>query len=208
MWSGAYAMIARMEVADDRGAARDLLRARAAWPEDGFTFQDFALFQGEMFQARYHCDAERSWQIVERYWPRFRASPLTRVAYVADWVCLHRGEVAALYAMSQPPERRAALLEIAARMAARKTRVPRFTLPLRAAVAARSGQLETTVALLREGSRTLPALCAYAARRRLGCLLGGEEGSHRVREADQFFSARGVAQPAQLAAALFPGCEL
>jgi hypothetical protein len=54
----------------------------------------------------------------------------------------------------------------------------------------------------------MPTLWAHAARHRLGCLVGGDEGVALVREADEFFSARGVAAPAQLVAALFPGCEL
>jgi len=208
MWAGAYSQIARLAVSDHVGAARGLARARAAWPDHAFTIQDFSLFQGEMFKARYEGDTQRAWDVCERYWIRFRASPLTRVAYVADWVCLHRGEVVALHAAAQPARARADLLAIAERMAARKSLAPKLTVPLRAALAAAGGQLDATLDILREGARSMPTLWAHAARHRLGCIMGGDEGGRLVREAETFFGARGVAQPGQLVAALFPGCEL
>jgi hypothetical protein len=48
----------------------------------------------------------------------------------------------------------------------------------------------------------------HAARRRLGILLGGDEGKALVAEADAFFRAGGAIDPERLVAVLLPGCEI
>lgn len=48
-------------------------------------------------------------------------------------------------------------------------------------------------------------LYAFAARRQLGVLLGGDRGQRLVCEADAFFRAEGVVDPARLVGALIPG---
>jgi hypothetical protein len=208
MWAGAFSLIARLAVSDLDGATRDLTRARKAWPDQGFTFQDFALCQGEMFLARYLGDAAGAWSVMERYWPRFRASSLRRVAHASNWMHMHRGEVAVMLATaSREPRARADLLELAGRMAARVSLAPKLTVPLRAALACQRGQLETAHAILSAEVDTMPALWAEAARSRLGALIGGETGVELVRRADAFFQLRGVTAPQQLVAALLPGCE-
>jgi hypothetical protein len=44
-----------------------------------------------------------------------------------------------------------------------------------------------------------------AARRRLGVLLGGDEGAEHVRVADDWYTSRAVANPERMTAMLAPG---
>jgi hypothetical protein len=48
----------------------------------------------------------------------------------------------------------------------------------------------------------------HAVRRRLGVLLGGDEGKRLVTEADAFLRAGGAIKPERLVAAILPGCEI
>jgi hypothetical protein len=49
---------------------------------------------------------------------------------------------------------------------------------------------------------------AHAVRRRLGVLLGGDEGAGLVADADAFLRAGGAVNPQLVVAILIPGCEV
>jgi hypothetical protein len=208
MWSGAFASIARLAASDEAGVTRDLERARAAWPDDAFTFQDFSLFQGQTLLLRYRRDGCAAWADAQRNWDRYRRSPMAKLPYFANWVCAHYGEAALLWASQTRSEsERAALLETAARMAAGLPARGRLGLPLRAALAYQRRQRESALALLTVAAEKMPRLWAKAARFSLGKILGGKAGVVHVDDARAFFGERGVADPQQLVAALFPALE-
>ncbi|HKP62422.1 MAG TPA: AAA family ATPase [Polyangiales bacterium] len=207
MWCGLSSLLARMVVHDLSGGIRDLTRARAAWPEDSFTFQDFSLFQGELILARMARDGRAAWHAVQRYWPRFSASPLARVEFIAGRMRQVRAETAAVLAgQTRVASERAELLDLAARMAKTVAKGDWMSLPLRAGLAYQRGEFELAVAALREGVRRTPPLYAHAARRRLAAMLGGDEGAALQREADEFFSTCSISHAEQLTDGLLPAC--
>jgi hypothetical protein len=80
---------------------------------------------------------------------------------------------------------------------------------VRAAVAVRRGDARTAAALLPEAAGTLDKLTmrlyAAAARRRLGEVLGGDEGRVLVAEADAWMAGQKIQDPARMTAMLAPG---
>jgi len=80
---------------------------------------------------------------------------------------------------------------------------------IRAALQHQRGDAPGCVRLLREGAAGFDAanmaLHAQAARRRLGELLGGDEGRTLVTAADAWMSTQAIAEPARMAALLVPG---
>ncbi|MEP7120388.1 MAG: AAA family ATPase [Byssovorax sp.] len=108
----------------------------------------------------------------------------------------------------------AALLAAAASAAARIERARAdWALPLadllRAGVASARGDRGTAITTLDRAIRGFHAadLALYdaAARRRLGALLGGDDGATMVRKATTWMEAQGVVSPAKLTALLAPG---
>jgi hypothetical protein len=81
--------------------------------------------------------------------------------------------------------------------------------PIRAGIAYGRGDLEGARRLLVEAVALLEGvdmmLYAQAARRRLGKLIGGDEGAALVAEADAWMAGQGVRNPARMTAALAPG---
>jgi hypothetical protein len=93
----------------------------------------------------------------------------------------------------------------------RRARHPvlRETAPLFAgALAHLEGDRERAIALTREAIAALERfethLMAQAARRQLGRLVGGDEGREMIKQADAWFGARGVRDPARMAGMLVP----
>jgi hypothetical protein len=80
---------------------------------------------------------------------------------------------------------------------------------LRAALAASEGKQERAVTLLREAMTGAEAadmaLCAAMARRRLGALLGGDEGRVLVAEADRWIASQGIVDTERTMKLFVPG---
>jgi hypothetical protein len=80
---------------------------------------------------------------------------------------------------------------------------------IRACVAARRGDLETAARLFEQAAHGFEAadllLHASAARRRLGEILGGEQGKNLMTAADAWMSGQNIASPARMTTMLAPG---
>jgi hypothetical protein len=80
---------------------------------------------------------------------------------------------------------------------------------IRAGIANRKGDLDKTKQLLEEALSGLTAcelgLFAAAARRRLGQLIGGDQGKALITEADRWMTAQGIRKPHRMAAVYAPG---
>jgi len=80
---------------------------------------------------------------------------------------------------------------------------------VRAGVAGVRGEGPRAAARLAEAAAAFDAvnmpLYAASARRRLGEILGGDEGAAMVADADSLMTGRGVRKPARLAAMYAPG---
>jgi hypothetical protein len=195
--------------AHDR-AVRELSRASLAWQADEVTMQDLFLLVGELVLEPYRGDALASWNITAPRRERMRGSLFARIAFngVADGWCSGVGAAAAL-ALDDRRARAEVLRTV--RQYARRAERARFRVspPSAPAVACAQGKPEVAIVALREAiaaPRTAP-LFAHAAKRRLGVLLASAEGRALVQEADAFFTAGGVVDPASYVAALLPGVE-
>jgi hypothetical protein len=113
--------------------------------------------------------------------------------------------------VSDPVQRRALLRE-ARKLIRRSTANAALTgivVPANVLLACLDGQRERAVAALRESlPRAAGALIEQVHRRRLGELLGGDEGAALIAEADAFMRAGGVIDPERYAAAFTPGVFL
>ena len=103
---------------------------------------------------------------------------------------------------------------IASKMARRLMREPSgypavWGLLLDAAIASTDGRVEIAATMLRRAMELADqremAMCAAAARRRLGELLGGDEGSALTQRANEWLSSEGVANSDRLLAVVVPG---
>jgi hypothetical protein len=84
-----------------------------------------------------------------------------------------------------------------------------LALLLRAGIAAHQGDAGNATQYLSEAMTCLEAvdmrLFAAAARRRLGQLIGGDQGKALVAEADRWMAAQGIRNPARMTAVYAPG---
>jgi hypothetical protein len=116
---------------------------------------------------------------------------------------------AACLRTSDPRERRE-LARAAKRLArgARRIRMAAPGVPAACLACLRGDRDGAIAALRREIEKPLLPLYAHTTRRRLGELLGGDEGKALIDEADAFLRAGGVVDPARLVATFMPGVEL
>jgi tetratricopeptide (TPR) repeat protein len=147
-------------------------------------------------------------------WPLLRRSLLPLTIQTVRIYSLHaRGRTALATAEERAPDRES-LLRDAERAARRIERermdyaTPWGTL-LRAGVAMERGKRELAVSLLQRAISSFDAadmaLYATASRRRLGALLGGDEGEGLVLAADAWMTSQSIASPARMTAMLAPG---
>jgi eukaryotic-like serine/threonine-protein kinase len=125
-----------------------------------------------------------------------------------------RGRATVAAASAAPPSQKKALLRAAERDVAvlarqRQPPAPPLAATIRAAVLHQRGDHEGAVRTLRAAAASFEAiemrLHAHALRRRLGTLLGGDEGRALVAAADAAMAAEAIAEPERMAAMLAPG---
>jgi len=203
MWAGSYSIVARLATGSAAEVERDIQRARSAWPADGFTFQDFALFHGEFFLQRHRFEARPAWQTVLRYWQRLEAAPMYRMRYVRMHMQSFRG-LAAVQLAAETGDRaeRADLLRDATRSA--KLLPAGFGTRLHVALACARGDQAVAVSTLRSALTQLTPLEAHTSKLWLGMLLGGDEGRALVAEGEMLLRSAGAIDPQHLAATLCP----
>ncbi|MFI5308715.1 MAG: ATP-binding protein, partial [Polyangiales bacterium] len=200
-------------------AEREVGRAVQAWLllENPYTGYDSSLHSARLLLCYDRGDARAAWAHCLAHDERFAASFLSRSSHQTVEVRRHRGLAAATLAAETTDQAEHKWLLREADRASSITRDirprQRWLLLVRAAAACARRDHERAVRLLREldaGPRPpgFDPLRTYAVRRRLGVLLGGDEGKALVTEADTFFRAGGTVDPERLVAALLPGCEI
>jgi eukaryotic-like serine/threonine-protein kinase len=212
--AGGPGAIARVAVGDTVSLRSDLERAKQAWQKDYFTWQDIMLTQGELALELHEGQVERARAIVAALEDKLSRSLARRAAPIRAYVEYLRvwADLAYVRGLEAGGER-ARLLERAAASLkfCRSVAISAiWSAPLEPAVEILRGRADVAAAMLREvvadramGER-LPVYAVYA-RRALGSLLAGAEGTELVRSADEFLKARGVVDPVRFFAATAPG---
>jgi ATP/maltotriose-dependent transcriptional regulator MalT len=206
------AWLVQGNVAEARRLAEESI---GAWSREGFHLQHFYDMVARTHVDLYLGDGERAYQALEERWGALDRSLTLRIQLVRVFM-EHLRAHAAIAAVAASPSRARRLLPIA-RNAARRIEgesMP-WADPLAAAIRAALARQEGDV---RDAERHLGAaiggfdaagmsLFAAAARRHRGRLLGGDAGRDAVISADSWMRARGVAEPARIAAMLLGGLD-
>lgn len=195
------------DLAEKRAAS-----AIGAWARGASHLQHFHDLVARVFIALYRGDGPRALRTIEEGWSALDESMILRIQLVRIVCELLRGMAAV--AAADGPER-AARIALATRSAKRiegehvAWGAPLGAL-LRACARVREGQRGAAVTgLLEEAVRGSESCAmagfALAARRMLGAVRGGEEGSRLIEAADKELRARGAKRPDKIAAMLAPG---
>jgi hypothetical protein len=193
-------------------AAREVDAAMARWSRAGFHLQHFLELVARAHIHLYRGDGAAALRAVEAAWPTLRSSFTLRMQVARVWSHQLHGRAALATASTSRDAK--ALVRSAERSAAaiddeRAGWGEPLAAQLRAGVAARRRDAAGAARHLRDAARGFDAagmaLFAAAARRRLGEVLGGEEGRALVEAASAWMRAQGVADPERITAMLAPG---
>ncbi len=197
---------------DVAAASADLEPAIASWLPDAHAFllQHYLALHGRAEIALYAGRPEQAAHAVQASWPALERSLLLRVSIVRIEVAHLRGRIALAHAAAAKPARLREAAELAGKLAReREPFAHSFARLLQAGIAHAEGNQPEAVAQLRHALRDLEStetmLHATAARRRLGETLGGDEGAALIAQADAWYAAQGVKDPARMTALLVPG---
>ncbi len=201
-------------VADDPNKAREeVIAAMKVWTHEAFHLQHYsslvALAQIELYTG----DAEVAFKQFEAQLPALRRSLMLRIQTVRIEARHLRAQTALASAFGAQRNRK---LRIAEKMAKRilQERMP-WANPLagliQAEIASSRGEHPEAIRLLTEAmegfSSAEMGLFEAATRRRLGQLLGGDEGNRLINEADSWMTNQRIKNPARLTRMLVPGFE-
>jgi eukaryotic-like serine/threonine-protein kinase len=203
--------IVRLAADDPDTADRDLRQTMSQWSREGYHVQHNDALWAAVQIALYRGDGTSAWGLIDRSWPALRRSLLLRVQFIRTSMQFLRARAALAAAVavgrSRPSE--AGSLLAVARRAARRLEGERMPCPtayarlIRGALAAVAGDSSRAVPRLTEAIAAFEAvdmrLCAAAARRRLGELLGGAAGREEIERADRWMADQEIANPANLA---------
>ena len=195
--------VARLCRGDADGLARHLAQARRAWRRArDYGYADFLLLNVEVLLALHADEPERALERMRADWPAIEAAQLLR-APLLRYMLLGRRTRAAFLASARDAADAPALR---AKMRSDVRELERARLSIRigtfhllsAMLALREQRFEAAAALLRaaasECERTGWHPQAAVARRRLGTLVGGEEGAALRAQADAALQAMGVVE--------------
>jgi eukaryotic-like serine/threonine-protein kinase len=204
--------LAMVRLAEDdvEGARRGLASITAGLSREEVLVEHYLSLLADVWVELYTGNAPAAWRIIEDRWSACAASLLRFMQKIRiELWALRVGAALALAVAGERPLLRTAERDI--------RRIEREQAPwgdalatlLRAGLAFRRANPEAARTLLTEAARqfdqTDMGLHAAATRRRLGQLLGEEEGGRLVAEADSWMTAQEVRNPARMTALLVPG---
>jgi serine/threonine protein kinase len=204
--------IVRLGADDPEGADRGLSRVVSQWSRQGFHVQHHNALLARALIDLYTGDGQAAWNHIAEQWRAYTRSLLLRVQQVRINVLELRGTSAVAAAMSAADP--GSYLRAAERDAGRlqRERMPwsdALACLIRAGAATVRADRSRATALLAEAATRLDAVAmriyAEAARRRLGELLGGEDGHALIAQANSWMAGQKIQDPARMAAMLAPG---
>jgi hypothetical protein len=209
---GTYMMaVARLGEGEPEAAQEELSESLALWSRRGYHVQHHNGLLGQVLIHLYRGNGPAALEYVTRQWPSYSRSLLPHVQQAR--IDARQSRARSALAVAAGSGRPGPLLREAARDARRLARervvwADAWALLIRAGVACIKGDTDAAVKLLPAAAATFDragmCICA-AARRRLGQLLGGAEGRTLVEQAEACIAAKGVKDPARMAAMYTPG---
>ncbi len=195
-------------------ARRVVAECIAPWSHEAFHVPQWLSLFAECQIDFYEDRGGDAWERNLRQWPALANSMLLRIQVPRVEAYQLRARCALAAAPRRPPSERGALLRRARADADHIARQKMaWSTPLadliRAAAAAQERREAECLTILRGALRDLEsaglAAHAAAARRRLGSIVGGDEGGAQVRAADAWFAGIGGQRGDRLTATLAPG---
>jgi predicted Ser/Thr protein kinase len=188
---------------DSAGYQRALATARARWTREAEPrWPDFVLLLGEALLHLYRGEPERAQALFDREWRAIDEGTLVHVQYAATFGLFTRGMTAIAMLRREPDRSQArhyrAIADACTRRLARMSlrHAHAYRQLLTAGIAAYAGDDERAATSLRAALPIFDQLgmtmYAAATRRRLGELLGGDEGAAALARADAVFRARAI----------------
>jgi hypothetical protein len=190
-----------------------LLEEARSWLRPGeITTADSQWLYARMTTSVYaHCAVE-VWKETAEHRERFFNSWTGRMLSGGAMYLTAAGTAAAAALAVSDPEQRRSLQREARRLVRRAGKSPAATeavVPGTVLLACLDGDRERAIAALRQSIEACGyPLMRHVRGRRLGELLGGDEGAALIAEADAFLRAGGVVDPARFTAAFTPGVSL
>jgi hypothetical protein len=195
---------ARLAADEPLRARAELAEVMARWSQQGFHVQHMNRLYDEATIDLYLGDAAASLARLYAAWPLLERSHLLRVQQVRIFLAHLRGRAALASGKLFPANDDACWL-----LCQRAAWADALAKLLFAGLAARRGNRDGAARLLTEAAAELDAadmgLYAAAARRRLGALVGGDEGRALVVRADAVMAERQVKAPEKMTAFYAPG---
>jgi eukaryotic-like serine/threonine-protein kinase len=206
----------RLAADDPEGALATLQQAVSQWSLQGFHIQHNEWFGAEVQIKLYRGDGMGAWNFfTTRYTPALARSHLTHLQKIR--IFLYERRARAALAAAEKLTDKSPLLRAAERDARRLERegMPwslALACPIRAGIAAARGDKTRAAALFAQAAKELEAvdmnLYAAASRRRLGEILGGDEGRAHVERADRWMREQTIQNPARMANVFAPVAAL
>jgi hypothetical protein len=203
--------LARLAEDEPAEAQRVIHESIQQWSREEYNLQHFTALMGSTYVDLYRGDGHAAYERHLQQWPAIKKSMLLHAQICRVSLGELRARSALAVAARAADPRRS--LRDAAYWADRleRERMPyaaALAKPLRAGVAALRGDKPGAARHLAEAADAFDAvnmgLFAAAARRRLGELLGGDEGRALADRADAWMANQKIKNPAHMAAAIIP----
>jgi hypothetical protein len=181
-------------------------------PQTNFQWADYLILMADLSLALYEGQPRRGLELAERQWPALEQSQLLRMQIAL--AMMHYCRAGCLLAATRREQAAAHLPRVAATVRVlEKTSLGYahgWAAVLEAGLARRGGQPERAAERLRAAIPLLDAnglrMYAAAARRRLGQIVGGSEGSASLAAGELAMAAEGVVDLESTTEMLTPGC--
>jgi serine/threonine protein kinase len=209
-----YVAVMWLAADEPETARRHIREAIAQWSHSRFLLQHRHAMLGETDIELYLGNGEAAYERCARDLPAVQRTLLHKVEIIRIATKFMRGRCAVASANAAPQERRKQRLAEARSMVAQLEReVPLYAALFAALVSAavsntegdRPGAIAALRAAIERAEATHMAMHGAAARYALGSLLGSEEGTALVRQAEDAMRAQDVRVPSRLAAIWLPG---
>jgi len=200
---------------DPGGARREVDEAMSSWSKKGCHLEHFYELVSRTNIDLYEGHAREALTRLDERIVAMRRALLLRIATVRIWAAEMHGRSALAVARMDPPDRARLLRQVDADARAILRERAAWASPvarlLQAGVASLRGRKDKAIALLREAIYGFEAadmaLHATAARRRLGVLIGGDEGASLLSQTDAWMREQQVANSDALTSMVAPGYD-